>query len=145
MRFDSVRTMVFQSTTKFLPGSRWVLGSLLFIIDKFGDKNLQEPESPKVAGSGTDCIPLILARDGLIIEAQLGHRSDKSGEAGSDPLGDKTDHNKTSFLARIDPIYQSPLESNFDCSREVYIVGHGEQLARNSAEEITREEEMEIA
>jgi hypothetical protein len=32
--------MTFQSTTKFLPGPRWVLGSLLFIADKFEDLNL---------------------------------------------------------------------------------------------------------
>jgi hypothetical protein len=37
IRFDYVRSMVFQSATKFLPGSRWVLGSPLFINDKFGD------------------------------------------------------------------------------------------------------------
>jgi hypothetical protein len=39
-RSDYVRSMAFQSTTKFLPGSRWVLGSHLFIVDKFGDLSL---------------------------------------------------------------------------------------------------------
>jgi hypothetical protein len=58
-RFDYVRPMVFQSTSKFLPSSRWVLGSLLFVIDKFGDLNLKELESLEVAGSGIDRIPLI--------------------------------------------------------------------------------------
>jgi hypothetical protein len=53
-----VRAMVFQSTTKFLPGSRWFPGSLLFVTGKFGDLNLQEPESSKVARSGTDLLPL---------------------------------------------------------------------------------------
>jgi hypothetical protein len=45
MRFDYVRSMAFQSTTKFLPRSRWVIGSLLFIADKFRDLNLPELES----------------------------------------------------------------------------------------------------
>jgi hypothetical protein len=40
MRSSFVRAMAFQSTTKFLLGSRWVLGSLLFIGNKFGDLNL---------------------------------------------------------------------------------------------------------
>jgi hypothetical protein len=44
-RFDYLRSMAFQSTSKFLPDSRWVLGSLLFVTDKFGDLSLQEPES----------------------------------------------------------------------------------------------------
>jgi hypothetical protein len=39
-RSDYIRSMAFQSTTKFLPGSRWVLGSLLFITDKFEDLSL---------------------------------------------------------------------------------------------------------
>jgi hypothetical protein len=39
-RFDYVRSMAFQSTIKFLPGSRWVLRSLLFIVDKFRNLSL---------------------------------------------------------------------------------------------------------
>jgi hypothetical protein len=39
-RSSFMRAMTFQSTTKFLPGSRWVLGSLLFVANKFGDLNL---------------------------------------------------------------------------------------------------------
>jgi hypothetical protein len=31
---------VFQSTNKFSPDSRCVFGSLLFIVDKFGDLSL---------------------------------------------------------------------------------------------------------
>jgi hypothetical protein len=60
-RFSYVRSMVFQSSSKFLPGSRWVLGSLLFITNKFRDLNLQEPELREVIGSSTECIPPILA------------------------------------------------------------------------------------
>jgi hypothetical protein len=44
-----VRAMAYQSTTKFLPGSRWFLGSLEFITDKFGDLSLQELESCELA------------------------------------------------------------------------------------------------
>jgi hypothetical protein len=32
--------MAFQSANKFLPGSRWFLGSLHFVTDKFGDLDL---------------------------------------------------------------------------------------------------------
>jgi hypothetical protein len=59
-RSDYVRSMVFQSTTKFLPGSRWVVRSLLFIANKFGDLSLQEPESREVIGSDTGRLPLAL-------------------------------------------------------------------------------------
>jgi hypothetical protein len=40
MRSDYVRSMVFQFITKFLLSSRWVIGSLLFLTDKFGDLSL---------------------------------------------------------------------------------------------------------
>jgi hypothetical protein len=40
MRSSSVREMVYQSTTKFLLGSRWFLRSLQFVTDKFGDLTL---------------------------------------------------------------------------------------------------------
>jgi hypothetical protein len=39
-RSSFMRTMVFQSITKFLPDSRWFLGSLLFMTDKFADLSL---------------------------------------------------------------------------------------------------------
>jgi hypothetical protein len=52
-----MRAMTFQSTTMFLPGSRWVLGSFLFIADKLGDLNLQELELSKVIRSGTGHLP----------------------------------------------------------------------------------------
>jgi hypothetical protein len=47
MRSSFVRAMAFQSTTKFLPGSRWFLSSLEFLTDKFGNLILQEPELRK--------------------------------------------------------------------------------------------------
>jgi hypothetical protein len=52
-RSSFVRAMTYQSTNKFLPGSRWFLGSLWFITNKFGDLTLQELESHKIIGSGT--------------------------------------------------------------------------------------------
>jgi hypothetical protein len=72
-RSSIVSAMVFPSTAKFLLCSRWVLGSLLFIVDKFGDLILQEPESREVIGSGTDRLPSTPVRVGLINEAQLRH------------------------------------------------------------------------
>jgi hypothetical protein len=43
-RFICVRSMMFELATKFLPCSRLVFGSLLFIADKIGDMSLQEAE-----------------------------------------------------------------------------------------------------
>jgi hypothetical protein len=107
-RLDYVRSMVFQLTRKFLPRSRWVLGSLLFITDKFRDLSLQEPESLYVTGSSTDHIPMIPAQVSLVITAQLRHGSNESGEAGSDTSGDKADHHESGFPATTDPICKSP-------------------------------------
>jgi hypothetical protein len=44
-----------------------------------------------------------------------------------------------------DPIYQSPLESNFEGDKEVFMVGGGEQPSHKIAEGIAREVEEEIA
>jgi hypothetical protein len=56
-RLSFMRVVAFESTIKFLPGSRWVLGSLLFIAKKFGDMNLQQPKSSEVIRSGTGHLP----------------------------------------------------------------------------------------
>jgi hypothetical protein len=56
-RSSIVKTMVFQSTTMFLPGSWWFLGSLEFLTDKFGDLSLGELESSEFARSSTDRLP----------------------------------------------------------------------------------------
>jgi hypothetical protein len=58
-RIVYVRSMTFTSTSKFLPDSKLVFRSLLFITDKFGDLSLQEPELQEVIGSGTDRVPPI--------------------------------------------------------------------------------------
>jgi hypothetical protein len=56
-RLSFMRVMVFQSTTKFLPGSRWFMGSLEFLTDKFGNLSLQELELGKVARLGIGHLP----------------------------------------------------------------------------------------
>jgi hypothetical protein len=103
-RFDNVRSMTFQSTSKFLPNSRWVLGSLLFVADKFGDLSLQEPESSEVTGSGTGRLSPTPIRVSLVNEAQLGHGSNELGEAESNPLADKANHHGISCPPIIDLI-----------------------------------------
>jgi hypothetical protein len=50
-------SMAFRSTSKFLPGLRLVLGSLLFITDKCKYLSLQELESLEVTESGTGRLP----------------------------------------------------------------------------------------
>jgi hypothetical protein len=100
-----VRTMAFQSTTKFLPGSRWFLDSLEFLTGKFGDLSLHEPEMSEVTGSGTGRLPPALVRVGLINEAQLRHRLDSLWETDTDPSKGKVDHTLAVPVATIDPIY----------------------------------------
>jgi hypothetical protein len=100
-----MRAMVFQSTTKFLPSSRWFLGSLLFITDKFGDLSLQEPESHEVIRSGTDCLPPAPVQVSLINKAQLGHGLSKLGKTDQDPAEEKADHTLAIPVAIIDPMY----------------------------------------
>jgi hypothetical protein len=118
-----MRSMAFRSTSKFLPGSRLVFGSLLFITAKFGDLSLQEPESREVVGSGTDRISPTPAQVGLISEARLGHGLSVSREAELDPSGDKANNRGFSYPATADLIYQSSSESDSNSGREVYMVG----------------------
>jgi hypothetical protein len=104
-RSSFVRAMSFQSTIKFLPGSKWVLGSLLFIPNMFGDLILQELESCKVIRSDTSCLPPAPVRVGLVSEAQLRHGSIQLGKMDSNPSGDKVDHTLAVPVATTDPIY----------------------------------------
>jgi hypothetical protein len=106
-RSSFLSAMVFQSTTKFLPGLRWVPESLLFIAGKFGDLNLQELESREVVGSGTDRLTQASVRVNLINEAQLRHRLVKLGKMDLDLSGDKADHTSAVSAAIAYPIYQS--------------------------------------
>jgi hypothetical protein len=136
--------MAFQSTTKFPHGLRWVLGSLLFIADKFKDLSLHEPELPKVTGSGTVRLPPTLVRVHPVNEAHLRHGSSEPGEVGLDPLEGKVDHHRIRYAPHAtDPFYQPP--SGFNCRREVYMVALGEQLTEKTTKEITWEAEEEFA
>jgi hypothetical protein len=92
MRSSFMRSTTFQSTAMFLPGSRWVLGSLLFIVDKFRDLNLHEPKSWEVPRSGTSRLPPAPVQVSLINEAQLRLGSNKLGKTDLDASGDKIDH-----------------------------------------------------
>jgi hypothetical protein len=61
------------------------------------------------------------------------------------PSGDKADHNEIASLTAVDPIYQSPSESDSDGGREVYMVGKGEPPTDKTTEEIALEAEEETA
>jgi hypothetical protein len=145
MRSNFMRTMVFQSTTKFLLGSRWFLGSLEFLTDKFGDLSLQEPESSEVTGLGTGRLPPALIQVSLINEAELSHGLDSLGETDTDPTKDKADNTLAILAATTDPIYWRSSESNFEYGREVYMVGQSDQPPEKTAEETQQEAEEEIA
>jgi hypothetical protein len=136
--------MAFQSTSKFLPGSRWVLGSILFVANKFGDLSLQESKSREVNGSGTGHLPPAPVQVGLINEPQLRHGSEP-GKANQDPSRDKADHILVVLVATTNPIYQSSPESNYEGNREVYIVENREEPLEKTVEEIQWEAEEEIA
>jgi hypothetical protein len=126
-----VRTTAFQSTTKFLPSSRWFLGSLIFLTDKFGDLSLQEPKSSEVVGSGSSRLPPTLVRVGLINEEQLRLGLDSLGEMDTDPSVDKADQTLAVMAAATDPIYQPSSESDSEYGEEVYMVGQGNQPQEN--------------
>jgi hypothetical protein len=137
--------MAFQSTTKFLPSSSWFLGSLQFIIDKFGDLSLQEPESREVIRSGTGHLPPASVWVGLINEAQLRCRLSELRKTDLDPAGHKADHTLAVLAVTTDSIYQSSPKSNFDDDGEVYMVGSREELPEKTDEEIQQEADEEIA
>jgi hypothetical protein len=59
-RPNFVKAMVYQSATKFLPGSMWLLGSLQFITDKFRDLTLQECRIPKFLFLNVNRFPKII-------------------------------------------------------------------------------------
>jgi hypothetical protein len=119
--------MAFQSTTKFLPGSRWFLGSLEFLTDKFGNLSLQEPELSRVAGSGTGCLPPAPVRVGLVNEARLGLGS--LGGTDTDLVDDRADHTLATQAAATDPIYSLSSGSDSEYDREVYMVEQGGELS----------------
>jgi hypothetical protein len=72
-RSSFVRAMVFHPATKFLPGSRWCLGSLEFITNKFwGSKSAgtRVEQSHQIRHRP---LPLDPVRVDLVSEAQLVH------------------------------------------------------------------------
>jgi hypothetical protein len=121
-----VGTMVFQSITKFLLGSRWFLGSLEFLTDRFGNLNLKEPELSEVIRSGTSRFPPTLDRVGLINEAQL--RLGSLGETDTNLAEDKADHALAAQAAVLDLIYSPSSGSDSEYDREVYMVEQGGEL-----------------
>jgi hypothetical protein len=129
----------------FLPSSRWLLGSLLFIADMFGDMTVQEPESREVIRLGTDRFPPALVQVSLINEAQLRHGLSQLGKMDPDPSGDKANHTLAVHAATIDLIHHSSPKSNSEGDREVYMVGQGDQPSDKTTKEIQREVDEEIA
>jgi hypothetical protein len=81
--------MVYQSTTMFLLGSRWFLGSLQFITAKFGDLTLQEPEWHKIVRSGTGRLPPATVQVSLVNEEQLRQWLNELGRQARIPRGIK--------------------------------------------------------
>jgi hypothetical protein len=113
--------MAFESKTKFLPGSRWFLGSIELTV-KFRNLSLQEPELSNVTGSGTGCLPPAPVRVNLINEAQLEHGLSSLGETDTDPAGDRADHTMAAQAAATNLIYSPSLKSNSEYDRDVYMV-----------------------
>jgi hypothetical protein len=135
-RLSYARSMTFQSSSKFLPGSRLASGSLLFIANQMGDLSLSEPASREIVGSGTDRVHLIPTRDGLAYEAQLGHKTCLSAESELDPSMDNTDHHKVCCPTTTYPIYKPSPEFDSDNGQVVFMVGLGEPPADQTLEEI---------
>jgi hypothetical protein len=54
----------------------------------------------------------------------------------SDLAGDKADHTLVVTAATTDPIYESSSKSDSEGGREVYMVGHREELSKKTFEEI---------
>jgi hypothetical protein len=102
-------------------------------------------ELREVTESVTDHLPPIPVWVGLITEAKLGHIFTASGEAESDPLGDKADHHSIGCPAPIDLIYLPPSKSESNNDREVYRVAQGEPPIDKTAEENAREFDEEMA
>jgi hypothetical protein len=57
----------------------------------------------------------------------------------------KADHTLVVPAATTDPIHQSSLQSDSEGSREVYMVGHREELSKKTIKEIQQEADEKIA
>jgi hypothetical protein len=127
----------------FLPDSRWFLGSLEFLTNKFGNLILQETELSEVIGSDTGRLPSTSVRVGLINEAQVGLGS--LGEKDTYSVEDRTDHTLAALVATTDPIYSPPSGSDSEYRGEVYMVEQGGEMPEKTTKELQREVEEEIA
>jgi hypothetical protein len=67
------------------------------------------------------------------------------GKMDPDLARDKADPTLAVPVATTNPIYQSSPESDSEGSREVYMVGNGEELLEKTIEEIQREADEETA
>jgi hypothetical protein len=67
------------------------------------------------------------------------------GKADPDPSEDNADHTHDASAAVTDPICQSPLESDSEGDREVFMVGEGEQPPEKMVPGIAQEAEEKIA
>jgi hypothetical protein len=67
------------------------------------------------------------------------------GKTDPEVAGDKADHTRIVHAATVDTIHQSSLESDSEDDKEVYMVGHGDQLLEKTAEQIQWEAEEEVA
>jgi hypothetical protein len=63
---------------------------------------------------------------------------------GLNPTGDKANHTLAIPEVTTDPIYQSPLESDSEGNREVYMAGNREELSDKMVKEIYRETNKEL-
>jgi hypothetical protein len=107
--------------------------------------SLQEPEPSEFIGLGTGRLPPAPVQVGLVNEAQLGHGLSKLRETDPDPSRDKADHIPAVHRAAIDPICDSPLESDSEDDREVYMVGQGDHAPEKTTEELQCEADEVIA
>jgi hypothetical protein len=114
------------------------MGSLEFLIDKFGNLSLQEPELNKVTGSGTCHLSPAPVRVGLVNNAQLRHGLGSLGETDTDPDEDKDDHTLADQTTTIDLIFSPSSKSDSEYGREVYMVEQDGELPEKTIEEIQR-------
>jgi hypothetical protein len=116
---EDLRSMAFESATKFSPGSKMVFGSLLSVTDKMGDLSLQEPKPWAITRSGADQFQLTPIQVGLAWDARPGHKFGNLGESKSDLSRDSANHREIYCLATIDPTDNPVLksDSNGGCDR----------------------------
>jgi hypothetical protein len=133
-----VKSMAFQALAMFSTGSRFVFGSLHFIVNQLGDLIMQEPEQQENSGSGINQSSTTLARVSLVSEAWLGHESDVLREFESDLFKEDVGHLGSCHPNMEDSIYNviALSESDSEGDREVFMMGKGGAPADQTKEEI---------